>query len=923
MQNKLKSSIYIESTGSSEQSAYALSANITTRQGFDLHIAAVSQKKLGQFAEIDTPRKTLLSFVTSLQNGGDRSIEKLIHRAVGLVTISTGGYIKRRGGAPCGLAAAILHEDQLYTIKIGAGEVLQCHNEQFSLLTGRKASDLNQAPSGWLGESSQFSLDGINFQKNELAPNSKILVCQPTFLQAVKSNKVAFRDTLTALAKDSEDFANDLARWAIQNGVETGLTMAAHHLRSDGRVKFEEPEAPPVNSQSPTSPPSIERLIDPVAFSFVGIGSNNGRGSDGAELNLGDKLVSKVLFDAQLKNGSDKEKQDDSIEKGSLPFVEIAKEFVEEIVESAAVNDTIRTTAIDISPPAPIRTEGVVKDSFLSQSETARAIPIITGVQAGTVDQSRPQPEAGRYYRLMTITSVGLFLTMVVLGIAVVLQRGVFIPVQARSVEASNQSVAAAPESNVQTDLAASPQQMGVWSQGSESDLLPIFNNEALEARGLIHFLIGNQADGGAKSVYMWPDSKINFDHTSTGTLFALEEDSTLFIDSTQGTIRPELTGLFGVAESSAGCMSVNYRSTSEPLVISCYAGSCRWLGPLNRTFDIPAGERMELDSNLRVASPATFEPIYFTETAVFARTLGGVPTGQAIANQCLEPYLAEGQQLTADQTSTVAGAMSLNVAKEIGYWRIGNSPNSNELGRGETVSIRGLTHFTLQASVDNQTTEHSVYAWPGSELHFDPELDENQFDVAGGSALFLDSTDSVIRPFFPDLFGTAESSDGCMAITFPSATKPLALSCYSGTCSWNGALNRNYNIPIGQRLELASNPRVENPAVLEPIRRTETAVVARTLGSIPAGLEISNRCVEPYLINPERVIVVPLATSTPEPTAEPTVQQPTPPTFETPVEIFEETPDGITDESDAVEGELIGTPEPEAEATPNNLFGS
>ena len=958
MQNKFKPSIYLEPTSGGSQSAHALTANVKSRQGFNLHVAAVSQKKPGQYTKIDTPRKTLLSFVTSLQSGSDNSLDKLIQRAVGLATISTGGYVKRRGGAPCSLAAAILLENQLYTIQIGAGEILYQYGDKFDLLTSQRSTTAT-----WLGESRNFSLETINFQKTELFSASTVLVCQAGFLQTAKNDYKAFKQAVSAYSQRSDDLAQDLAQWATSNGVESGLTMAAYvagvqrHQPSQNSIPFSEsgdvadrpahPEAAEKaddqNEESASAEPHEPSVGPRVTFEEASIGAEpllskdsdlpNGKlggGYDGAELNVGDEVVSTIIFDTLIKRRQPSNTAD------TAPVIPTIQPKEEDGTNNngVIVNDTVRTTALDISPIAPIRTNGIVEHhsvpvemtALLSESTEVEATPPVP-------DLHRSKPSIDRFYRLLAFASVAIFLAMIGTGIVVILQRAIFNNGAAEGgtnnlVEVVDASLEVEP---VIAEPSADVKAVGLLSQGASTDAMTIFSDQRLDARGLIHFAINNSGDNNTtdrdRNVFIWAGSTINFENTTPGTQFGVEEKSNIFIDSTKGTVRPELTELFGVAESSAGCMSIDYRSAEDPLVISCYAGTCRWLGPLNRNYEIPAGQRLELDSNLRAEDPASFEPVYFTETSVFARTLGGVPAGKEIANQCLEPFLAEGKQLTGEQTSAVADSMALNIAQEMGWWRAGNSPRLNELQKGDTVNVRGLTRFTLAVNVaaddgTEEINEHELYAWPGSGLHFNPELDENQFDVGEGSSLFLNSTDSVIRPFFPDLFGTAESADGCMAITFQSAEKPLVLSCYSGSCAWKGALNRNYTIPIGQRLELASNPRVEELAKLQPIYRTETAVVARTLGSIPAGLEISNRCVEPYLINPESVIIVPLATLAPEPsptplateTAEPTAEaEPTLPPLETP----------NSGESDAADETLEGTPEADVDPTSDTLAGS
>ncbi|MEM9774664.1 MAG: hypothetical protein AAF902_08805 [Chloroflexota bacterium] len=843
MQTKLKSSIHVESLGNNEQNAYAISASILTRQGSELQVAAISQKKPGDYASIDTPRKTLLSFVNNLQSGGNSQVEQLIQRAIGLVHISTGGYIKRHGGAPCGLVAAILLEDQLYTLQVGSGAILLLHSSKLSLLTHPK---LIKAPADavWLGEPNEFPINSINFKQGRLETDSSIIICQPGFLRGMQSKRVAFQDAVTSFMENSEDVAQDIAHWSQANQIQSDLTMAVHSLVEDnGRVEF----------ASSMSSESTLNLLDDF--------EQNG------------ERVKSVEPSSQPHTSG--EEPEESTANGILnKVIEAVQEKAEAGSKDGKIktSDTIRTAALPLEAVAPVTPNGngasaKAVESTITATESESPPKLNGNTSAGSTNETAAEPSS-RLYRTLMISVIGLFAAMILMGGFVVLQRVILNeptsttnsqPIQAVAVaEAAESSEVLAPSGNLDNTV-------GSWSQGASESRKLLDTEDELGARGLIHVTIN--PNGGTdpsqttgQDVYAWAGSELSFDNISADASFEVSENSTLFLDSTKSTIRPSLTRLFGVAESSSGCMSIKYGEIDQPLVMTCYSGTCRWLGPLSRTYDIQPGQRLTIASNPQSANPAIYEPINYDETIVFARTLGGTANGKDITDQCLAPFVAEGRQLTEAETADAVASMSGNFSQEIGFWSLGNTGFRILVDKGDTVNARGLIRLALDTGQNGGAAEEDVniYAWAGSKIHFDPKLAEDQVEVREGSTVFLDSTDSTVRPFLAGLFGTAESIDGCMSITYSTKDQPLVLSCYSGSCNWNGALSRNFTIPAGQRLSLEPNPQAQNPAIFEPIYRTETLVASRTLGSIDEGRALANQCVEPYLVEAPAIVTTP-----------------------------------------------------------------
>ncbi len=1033
MQKKLISSIFIDPSKGQEQTAHALTANITTRQGYDLNIVAIAQKKSGSYSPIDTPRKTLLSFITSLQNGTGTSVEQIIFKGVNAVTVSTSAYTKRRGAAPCGLTAGVMYNDQLFSFQIGAGEIIYHHEKGMHLLT-RSAANKGTRPV-WLGEVRELSVQDINLQKVKLQPDSTIVVCRAHFIRSIVSKGNLFKQAVTQLAADPKNLATDIAYWAAQNGIEEKLTMAVQYwapadpaaeMLVDPNVTrtIEIPphllvQAPPPGTKAPEpveqqaeepavadevvessaeaemqeQSPAVENLASTVdkapAEPAILIEELEETVEPQPEPILDQEPVVNQTEDIQLDDADEITEEPAPVVAYAETTVEfeetdqpdpiaqanqVVNDYVQEIAEPDSVlgeadgarNDEFikptyqevreqldAVTSADpveappevdlnpyeqeVEPPElsqneppriilPAKTlevdlvdapNGALSDADfgdlddLDEYDTQRMEPVVNEPQApermngfhkpapapatngyaagaehsATIVQERPNPatdikDRSRAIRFSLIGVAALFVVLVGAGTFLAMQRIIFSPqpdnqpaaVSAETLNTSEGNDASALAPVVEEEVGP---EVGVFSQGSSDIEYSIYQGSGLDARGLIHFSLGDSANqdgtGNKKNIFAWAGSNFDFENQSPGASFGVGENSTLFLDSREGTLRPEISRLFGTAESSAGCMSINHRSVEDPLVMSCYSGTCRWRGPLNRNFDIPPGQRLSILANSRTEDGVIFEPIYRTEATVFAKTLAVSEDGSELANQCIEPYIAENRQLTVEETTEIAAGISNLSNTEIGYAVQGISNSRRLIDIGDTVSIRGLSKLTV-GTLDNsdERDPYAVYAWPGSAIHFNPNLDNDQFEMYENSVIFLNSESTTIRPYIPDIFGTVESRDGCMAVNYQTADQPVVMSCFSGRCQWNGALGREYRIPVGQRLSIPSNPRSESEVVFEPIYTTEASVFARTLGSIPEGRDLSNSCVEQFIEIRDVQVIAPNEEEEPTPTPEP-----------------------------------------------------
>ncbi len=1025
MQKKLISSIFIDPSKGQEQTAHALTANITTRQGFDLNIVAVSQKKPGSYSPIDTPRKTLLSFITSLQNGTGTSVEQIIFKGVNAVTVSTSAYTKRRGAAPCGLTAGVMYNDQLFSFQIGAGEIIYHHDNGLHLLT-RSAANKGVRPV-WLGEVRELSVQDINLQKVKLQPDSTIVVCRAAFVRSIVSKGGMFKQAVSQLSADPNNLATDIAYWAAQNGVENKLTMAVQYwaptpdpimdpmvtqaIQIPQELIASEPTVAATSSTETTIEPNEQEeapaATESVPETFqVGEPEHPVVPTEGVAADVSAEDVAPVAdvlaaptvqveppidpvqpvdqspiadqIEAAADNLTNPEPETAEYESATIEFEEnnlsdpvtqanqVVNQYVQETAQQPSLQEELAQTSqeefikptyqeireqieavtppevLEAAPEVDINPIGIEEDESvaeppriilpakalevdlvdapndaltdedfgdldgLDEYDTQRMEPIenevapparVNGVHhanghagaahtAPTPIQERPNPatdvkDRSRVIRYSLIGIAGLFVLLIGAGVILTMQRIIFSnQSQTQPAVVSADTLDGGDGAESQQALAAVEDvgpQVGVFSQGSSQIEYSIFQGSGLGARGLIHFSLGDATNqdgtGNKKNIFAWAGSNFDFENQSPGATFGVGEKSTLFLDSREGTLRPEISKLFGTAESSAGCMSINHRAVEDPLIMSCYSGTCRWRGPLNRNFDIPPGQRLSIMSNSRAEDGVLFEPIYRTEATVFAKTLAIAPNGEEVAEACIEPYLADGRQLTVEETSEIAAEISNQSNSEIGYTVQGNSNSRRLIDVGDTVNMRGLSRLAI-GTLDNSSDRgpFDFYAWQGSGIHFNPNLDSDQFELYENSVVFLNSESTLIRPYIPDIFGTVESRDGCMSVNYQSADQPIVMSCFSGRCQWNGALGREYRIPVGQRLSIPSNPRSESEVIFEPIYTTEASVIARTLGSIPEGKELANSCVEQFIEIREIQVVAPNeedATPTPEPVEE------------------------------------------------------
>ncbi len=240
MHNKLVTASYIHKDADLKATAHAVSASLNTGHGLDFHVAAISQKQ-AFFSDGDTPRVALISFLTGLQSRKDSEIEKIIVGGVLQAAGSVHEFIRQKGGSPCSLTAAIVHDNQLYTVQIGSGKVLIRENQQ--LVNPNADLEKKYVSSTWLGESSEFSAENINLNKvDQLDAQSdlSVLVCQPSFANKMLDQSAEFNEMFENISAKHQvrTIPRKLAEWAKEKYYSEQLTLATIHSQTTKFVDF-------------------------------------------------------------------------------------------------------------------------------------------------------------------------------------------------------------------------------------------------------------------------------------------------------------------------------------------------------------------------------------------------------------------------------------------------------------------------------------------------------------------------------------------------------------------------------------------------------------------------------------------------------------------------------------------------------------
>ncbi len=240
MQNKLVTASYIHKDTGISGSAHAVSATLNTGEGLDLHIAAISQK-INPKEDGDTPRVALISFLTGLQSRKDSKIENIISGGVVQAADSVKKFIERRGGSPCSLTAAIIHNKELFTIQIGSGKIIL--RESQDLVNPNEDKEKIYSTPVLLGEADTFPLDKINLNHvGTITPtqSSAVIVCQATLATNILEQDVAFNEVFENISAKHQVRAipKKLAEWAKTNLQTDELTLASIHTQRSNYVDF-------------------------------------------------------------------------------------------------------------------------------------------------------------------------------------------------------------------------------------------------------------------------------------------------------------------------------------------------------------------------------------------------------------------------------------------------------------------------------------------------------------------------------------------------------------------------------------------------------------------------------------------------------------------------------------------------------------
>ncbi|MFK7803972.1 MAG: hypothetical protein AB8G95_20225 [Anaerolineae bacterium] len=699
MPNQLVPASYTQTNSSTNLSARAISASITTSNGNNLYIAAISQKKQGHYANGDTPRMALFSFLTGLQSGHESSISKLIAMASSQAADAVQSFVKSRQGAPCSLTVAIVLEKQLFSLQIGAGRII-------SIEDGKLSKSPKALPEIWLGESAPVgSLEQIATKKlNE--PNVSLIVCQDSFANLFFSDPQGSVHTYTMLAKDksAEALPSALATWGSEQGIDQELTLATLHVEKKKLVDFFTLDEAFLGdtkafetAKRPSSSHPVINLLDQESENTDQTPVGEEEQPHTPSIHLGaprDKEVvptmPPVIFPLPNAEETTKESQ------------VIANDYV--LFSSAT---TIPSQAIDATTAAPIMPKGLTQPTVkVKPTRAAAASPqkLSNALKAKTDRQKYQQLKsfawpliAALFTILLLLISIRFFATRwtttddplessALPADATLAQTTNLPPLTPSAQEQGSNCTSPNNDENCLSRIVSSDPTKTATATASPTQTptqLPTATNtssptplltetaeptlsppvgQLIQTTGEIAQMIEigdiiiadrlvrvaffdaaavNEVTDSIDEVYAFPGSVLSFSSNNQEQQIEAEQGTTLFLNSQVERIQTFLPAGNWTLENQNGCMAIDYSRADRPIIASCYAGTCSWADGSGVKNSLAEGERIGLILDSQ-DSEAELIPtsINSNESLAFYRQLSADPSGAAVANKCIGRFL-------------------------------------------------------------------------------------------------------------------------------------------------------------------------------------------------------------------------------------------------------------------------------------------
>ena len=692
MQKRLVPASYIQTKNYSDHSTHSIASTIETKSGLELTIAAISHKKDEASAKGETPRMALSAFLASLQNSTDDTIPQVILGAISQTTKAIYNYVSRRRGVSCSLTAAIIHDDQLFGLQMGTGEILVSENQKLasqSMLSDR-ALDIEEV---WLGEAEEVNLNQINFyqiSEDKISSNTAIFVCQQELAHKIMSAQDQFFQTYNSiiLTHPLDDLPLKLAEWAKGEGVDSHLTLATIH---------------PAN-------PNNQSLVDFFSLNEALLGQST---TNLNTVKLSQDTASPLLPLQQLeasKNEISLKMAISAPTRQPVVFTPVSAEDEHVVFSSAA---TIPSQSLNVAKAAPILPKiapgALAKpnpklDQISSTAETQVSIPTIQHNSAIFLKQlvrsyiwpiiaalctilfllvsyqffasrSSAEPDAQHVDEAVQEVSASdefthgddeSISTVVETPNAVAIvpsptSTPTNTPTQTQSpTKTFTPTVSPTTPSTLTPEPTQNPA-VGLFlqAQSSESEIVELGDTVISSRLSRIVFDKTSTNDAGKiDEVYALPGSVLTFSQAESRQTFEIEQGSALIFNAQLKNIVSILPAVDWELENRDGCMSVDYSRADRPVILACYAGECSWTNENGDKYNLPTGSRIELMIESQNGDEL-IEPsrIIGREAQSFYQSLLADPNGADLANSCLAEFLPPPVTITPTPLPTETAA--------------------------------------------------------------------------------------------------------------------------------------------------------------------------------------------------------------------------------------------------------------------------
>ncbi|MEM9777430.1 MAG: hypothetical protein AAF902_22825 [Chloroflexota bacterium] len=805
MTNQLSTATYIQTGRKNKQRTHAVSANLTTSTGLEFYIAAVSEKKAGDFASGDTPRMALFSFLTGLQTGQEDTIQQIILGGVVQAAQAVHDFREKRDGAPCSLAAAIVNDGQLYTLKIGPGSILT-----YKGLTTRQIIKTTsvEATGFWLGDgvvTDTFSLAQI--VQNQLDKKMSVLVCQQELgdlIQTHDTEFVRFFEQISA-KHQSHSIPVELSNWAKSYDSDMSSTHALIHAKDNSFIDFFTLNEALLGVEDEDEPLDSARFVDLTGLSNI---------------------------------DEDQENQDQEDEEPEVLLK--PPDTKSESVETPLVEFSTPDQPFAGDPMATLISNGLSLKDYLDE-KLEDGLSETTYTQPDEGDETEAGPSADGDSKLGDMDlpekeTVGASALETIVAPALQLGANVFGEDDSGYVLFSSADTMQSFKVDALPGAPIMPPVPPISEEVTRQ--IPTINKENLDVTRPIKTL----------------DLTADRDLQDGSSVWDSQQSRMLFLENLSRFLIPTAVALFGlVILLFIGSFFVRNRSDVDSQDDAMVA-----LGPDGPGNDgqSGSGDDCELPNPELCNTSVVVVPPTNTPTPTPTATDEPTPTTTATQTETPTPVPPTS---TPTETPVLPVAQLLKAAEN----------SSDLLFLEDFVVSSNLARIVFSDVVIENEPIDEVYALPGSVLAFSENLAEQSFEIEQGSLLVVNSQINPIKIVLPAVGLNMEILNGVMGINYAGANQPVIVSCYTGNCGWLSGAGLSSQLEPGRRIALdATNTSSENTDIpTRVILGAETLQFYRELNADPAGRIVAQQVLARYLPPPPTATPLPpTVTPTPQP---------------------------------------------------------